>query len=137
MSKSSSSIMQKIFYVFIAIIIIAPVAGLTSYIFQAKDLVNEDLKELTIQRKLAFSQIRPAFMDYKKEHGAFPDSLQQLIPDYITSIPGALQSPEDENPIMTIKYKSDESSASFHYQTSFGQAFTVNYNIGDNAFSNE
>ena len=129
--------MQKIFYAFIAILIIAPIAGITSYIFYAKDLVNEDLKELTIQRKLAFTQIRPAFMDYKKEHGAFPDSLQQLIPDYITSIPGVLQSPEDENPIMTIKYKSDGSSASFHYQTSFGQAVTVNYNIEDNAYSNE
>ena len=115
----------------------APIVGINSYIFYAKDLVNEDLKELTIQRKLAFTQIRPAFMDYKKEHGAFPDSLQQLIPDYITSIPGVLQSPEDENPIMTIKYKSDGSSASFHYQTSFGQAFTVNYNIENNTFSNE
>lgn len=137
MSKSSSSTMQKIFYAFIAIIIIVPIAGITSYIFYAKDLVNEDLKELTIQRKLAFTQIRPAFMDYKKEHGAFPDSLQQLIPDYITSIPGVLQSSEDENPIMTIKYKSEGSSASFHYQTSFGQAVTVNYNVENNTYSNE
>ncbi|MCK4951162.1 MAG: hypothetical protein KAS48_05035 [Gammaproteobacteria bacterium] len=137
MSESSSSTIQKIFYVFIAIIIIVPIAALTSYIFQAKDLVNQDLKELTIQRKLAFTQIRPALIDYKKEHGEFPDSLQQLIPDYITSIPEELQSPDDENPIMTIKYRSEGSNAFFHYQTSFGQATTVNYDIGNNTFSNE
>ena len=137
MSKSSSKKIKTLFHILLAIIIIAPIVGITSYIFYAKDLVNEELKELTSQRKVAFSQIRPAFMKYKNEHGVFPDALQQLVPEYVSSIPDVLQSPEDEYPIVAIKYIVEGSSAFFHYHTGYGEVTTMSYDIGSNAFSDD
>jgi len=137
MSESSSKKAKTVFHIILAIIIIAPIVGITSYIFHAKDLINDELKELTSQRKVAFAQIRPAVMKYKNEHGVFPETLQQLMPDYVSSIPEVLQSPEDEYPIMAIKYISEGSSAFFHYHTGYGEVTTVSYDIGNNVFSDE
>ena len=137
MSKSSSSKTEKIFHIILAIIIIAPILGITSYIISAKNSVVEDLKELAVQRKAAFVQIRPAFMIYKKEHGVFPDTLQQLVPTYAATIPDALQSAEDEFPMMAIKYKPEGSSAFFHYHTKYGESAKVVYDIEKNIFSNK
>ena len=137
MTESSSGKAKTVFHIILAIIIIAPIVCITSYIFYAKDLVQDELKELTIQRKVAFAQIRPAFMRYKNEHGVFPETLQQLMPDYVSSIPEVLQSPENEYPIIAIKYISEESSAFFHYHTDYGQVTTISYDIGNNVFSDE
>ena len=135
MFKISSKKVKMVLHIIIAIIIIAPIVGITSYIFYAKDLVNEELKELTSQRKVAFVKIRPAFMQYKDEHGAFPDSLQQLVPDYVPLIPQVLQSPEDEYPIIAIRYESEGANAFFYYHMGYGEVTTVFYDIGNNVFS--
>ncbi len=137
MSKSSSGKTEKIFHIILAIIIIAPIIAISAYIINAKNVVVAELKELTVQRKAAFVEIRPAFMKYKNEQGAFPDKLQQLTPDYIASIPAALQSPEDEFPMMAIKYKHIEDGAFFHFHTSYGGAVTTVYDIEKNTYSNK
>lgn len=132
MSKSSSSKMEKIAHVILAIIIIAPIVGITAYIIDAKNIVVEGLKELTIQREAAFVKIRPAFINYKNKNGVFPDRLQQLVPVYADLIPECLQSPEDEFPIMAIKYKTEGSNAFFYYHTRYGEAIMMVYDIGKN-----
>jgi hypothetical protein len=132
MSTATTSKTEKIFHIILAIIIIGPIIGISAYIINAKNMVVEELAELTVQREAAFVQARPAFMQYKKEHGVFPDALQQLAPDYMSSVPVALQSPEDEFPMMAIKYKPAGENAYFHYHTSFGGSVTVVYDIEKN-----
>jgi len=137
MSNSSTSKTERIFHIILAIIIIGPILGISAYIINAKNMVVEELKELSVLRKAALAQIRPAFMGYKNEHGVFPDTLQQLTPTYVISIPAVLQSPEDEFPMMAIKYKPEGASAYFHYHESYGESVTVVYDVENNTYFNK
>ena len=137
MSKSSTSKTEKIFHIILAIIIIGPIVGISTYIINAKNMVVEEIEELTILRKAAFVQIRPAFIGYKNEYGVFPETLQQLVPTYKASIPEVLHSPEDEFPMMAIKYKSEGASAYFYYHATYGESVTEVYDIEKNIFFNK
>lgn len=134
MSGSSKSKLEKFFYFLLALVILGPITAITSYIFYAKDVINEELKVLTAEREAAFQVVRPAFMAYLEDNRVFPDELNKLVPSYIDSIPKVLVSEEDEFPAMVIDYEYQGELAYFHFQTEYGQAQKVSFDIFNNDY---
>ncbi|MCW9003727.1 MAG: hypothetical protein OQK70_00590 [Gammaproteobacteria bacterium] len=132
MTENSLSKKQKIINLLIAAVIIVPIIMATYSIIQGKNLIIKQLIELTSQREKAFSEIRPVLIQYKEDHKLFPDTLNQLVPDYIDSIPPVLQSTsqlEYASKDMSLEYISDGESAAFHYRKGYDHTPVFIYDI--------
>ena len=132
--KKPTSKAQKIFYVFLAVVIIAPIFLATVYILETKDKMIAEVVEINKKREIAFAEMRPALMRYKDEQGMFPDVLNKLIPKYITSIPAVLLIEKNPNrgydsEDMSVKYISDESSAVFRFRRGYVHTPMMTYDV--------
>ena len=142
MTEEKLSKKQKMINIFIAAIILIPIALITISIIQSKNMIIEDLKALNTQREIAFTEIRPILMRYKEEHNVFPDDLKKLVPDYLALIPGVLQmignsSVEYDSNDMSIEYISDGVNAAFHYRRGFSHTPIIIYNVVTGSYSNK
>ena len=100
-------------------------------------VVDKDIHQLNQQRRLAFMQIRPAFLKYKEKHGRFPVSLKKLEPDYIAKIPSTLINTDKlHHGRLRINYQANEDSAKFIFHVSHAPIPTMSYDVGENTYEN-
>ena len=95
----------------------------------------EEIKALNMSREAALAEIQPFLMRYKNEQGAFPETLEQLVPGYISAIPAVLQHSENIDPKLRVKYESDGTIAEFRYQKTYVSGSMVIFDVGTNSYS--
>lgn len=138
MSEQGLSKKQKIINIIIAAVIIIPIIMMTMTIINSKNMIIEQLTELNNMRENAFVEIRPVLMRYRDDHNAFPDKLDKLVPDYISSVPVVLQpykTPEYDSEDMSIEYISDGETAAFHYRKGYDHTPIIIYDVMTNSYS--
>ena len=98
-------------------------------------VIDKDIHQLNQQRRIAFVQIRPAFLKYKEKHGKFPARLDKLEPDYITQIPSVLINVDKKgHRNLRINYQTDEKTATFIFHVSHAPIPVMSYDIGENLY---
>lgn len=60
--------------------------------------------DLAKQREAAVREIRPVIMEYREDHGRFPEKLEVLVPDYISEIPPTLIYNEQDEYYHRVEY---------------------------------
>lgn len=101
-------------------------------------VIDKDIHQLNQQRRVAFVQIRPAFLKYKEKHGKFPTRLAQLEPDYITNIPRVLKNfDKGRYGSLNINYQTDEETAKFIFHVSNAPIPLMSYDIEKNLYGND
>ncbi|MDH5766061.1 MAG: hypothetical protein OEZ38_08595 [Gammaproteobacteria bacterium] len=138
--EQPSSKKQKIIYIIIAALIIIPITILSISVVKSKSYVVEQLVELNKNREQAFTEIRPALMQYKEQHKVFPETLDKLVPDYITTIPKVLLIPkpdttEYDSLDMSIKYSPSGDSAYFSYRRGYIHTPKVTYDVVSDSYT--
>ena len=142
MSEQPASKAQKIFYVFLAAMILVPIIWMTVAIIQTKDVIISELLEINKNRDIAFVEIRPALMRYKEEQGTFPDTLNKLVPKYIISIPDVLLITKDptldyDSKDMSVKYIADGTTASFQFRRGYDHTPMITYDVLTGTYSDK
>ena len=140
MTEQKLSKKQKTFNIIIAAVILIPIIMMTITIIKSKNQMINDLTELNSQREAAFIKIRPLLIQYKKDHNAFPDQLNKLVPEYTMSIPAILntrnQSTNDyASNDMSMEYISDGKTAAFHFRRGYAHTPVIIYDILSNSYS--
>ncbi len=93
-------------------------------------VIDKDIHQLNQKRRVAFTQIRPAFLKYKTVHDKFPSHLNQLVPNYITEIPSVLiASKNGSHGSLKIDYTIDKNNAKFIFYLSHVPLTSVIYDI--------
>ena len=101
-------------------------------------VIDKNIHQLNQQRRVAFLQIRPAFLKYKEKHGKFPTHLAQLEPNFITKIPSVLKKTDKEHyQSLSINYQTDEETAQFIFPVSNAPIPVMSYDIGKNLYSDD
>ncbi|MDH5473328.1 MAG: hypothetical protein OEY61_10770 [Gammaproteobacteria bacterium] len=142
MSEQKLSKKQKLIYLLIATVIIAPLIMMTITVIKSKNVMIEQLVELNKSREQAFANVRPALLSYKASQGVFPETLKQLMPDYITSIPDVLLIPKSTTPEyevmdLSVNYISDGNTAVFTYRRGYNHTPLVTYDVLTDTYSEE
>lgn len=93
-------------------------------------VIDKDIRQLNQQRQVVFVEIRPLFLRYKAEHGDFPQSLEQLVPDYMDEVPEVLINAENESSkILKIDYQSSKNTAKFVFNVTHVPNLGASYDI--------
>ena len=142
MTEQRLSKKQKIIYILIALVIIAPLVMMTITIIKSKNIMIEQLVALNTSREQAFSEIRPALLNYKQTQGNFPETLNLLVPAYINAIPPVLlmeksKTPEYEVMDLSVNYISTGDTAVFTYHRGYIHTPIVTYDVLDNSYTEE
>ena len=96
---------------------------------------DHGLHELNKERKAAFNEIRPVFMEYKDRNGCFPERLKDLVPKYIDEIPSVLLYNEETGHYMQIRYELEKNkNPFFHYHRMRGPDSGVHYYIAEDRY---
>lgn len=137
-----SSKKQKRFYMFLAALIIIPIIILSITVIQSKTHLVDQLVEFNKKRETAFAEIRPALLNYKEQHGTFPESLDKLIPDYIAEVPKILlleKAPNQEYDTLdlSVQYLTDGKEALFRYRRGLIHTPVISYDIATGTHGEE
>jgi ABC-type glycerol-3-phosphate transport system permease component len=129
-----TSRLQKILYIFLAAVILIPIIWMSVSIVQTRDLILADLQELNKSRENAFSEIRQILMRYRDEQGEFPETLDQLVPEYTPSISEVLLKKQGEKTSynsmdISVKYVSTGSTATFSFQRGYDHTPVIKYDV--------
>ncbi len=95
---------------------------------------DNEIRALNDQRKIAFARTRPAFLKYRKDHNAFPENLQALVPNYLPLVPEVLLNNTPDDPVLKITYAVENGSAGFHFRTTHGPDSGAYYDIGKDIY---
>jgi len=95
---------------------------------------NRGLHDLTQKRVKILRELRPVFMKYKMETGAYPDSLEDLVPDYIPKVPAELVNDGKDDPYKKISYSLEGGRPFFYFRTIRGPDSAAIYNMVENTF---
>lgn len=96
---------------------------------------NAELQQLNESRKNIFSQVRPAFLQFREENGRFPKTLEELVPKYLPSIHPELQL--DGFPSIKsghIIYEGDNENAVFSFRYVHGPDGNAKYDVVKNKY---
>ena len=100
-------------------------------------VANRGLYELTAKRKAAMQELRPVFIQYRKDKGTYPSSLADLVPEYISEIPSELLNDGRDDPYRKIFYEVQGEEAVFSFHTIRGPDSWATYNIHKDSFWHE
>jgi hypothetical protein len=95
---------------------------------------NRGLHDLTQKRVKILRELRPVFMKYKMETGAYPGSLEDLVPDYIPKVPPELVNDGKDDPYKKISYALEGERPFFYFRTIRGPDSAAIYNMVENTF---
>ncbi len=90
---------------------------------------NRGLHELTQKRMQILKELRPVFLKYKTENGAYPVSLDDLVPKYIQEMPRELINNGKDDPYKKISYTLTEGGPVFAFRTIRGPDSAAVYNV--------
>jgi len=77
---------------------------------------DQGLRELTAKRMELFKELRPVLLKYQKEHGSFPNMLEDLVPGYLNKVPSELINDGKEDPYKSISYETRGGEAYFSFR---------------------
>lgn len=142
MSEQASSKIQKIFYTLLAAIILIPIIWLSNYILEASEKMVAEVQEINRNRDIAIENVSPALIRYRDEQGVFPDTLDKLVPNYITAIPEVLLITKDpgleyDSGDMSTKYSSDGTTASFSFRRGYDHLPKITYDVLTGTYSDQ
>ncbi|MDH5484451.1 MAG: hypothetical protein OEY43_04365 [Gammaproteobacteria bacterium] len=140
MSEEPSSRLQKTLYWFVAAVIIIPIIWASVTIVQTRDMILADLETLNTRREAAFTELRPALLRYREDHGSFPGTLEKLLPDYIPAIPEILlyraADKTKYNSInLVVTYEQNDAGATFSFQRGYDHTPVVTYDVLSDRYS--
>jgi hypothetical protein len=99
------------------------------------NIASRDLYELTAKRKTTMQELRPVFIQYRQDNGAYPLALEDLVPGYISTIPAALVNDDRDDPYGKIRYVLQaEEEPIFIFHTIRGPDSAAVYNIHKDSF---
>lgn len=81
---------------------------------------DREIQAVNAERAKVFEPVRQALLAYHKERQRFPESLDELVPRYLTAIPPVLAIRDHADPVMNISYQRDGDGAHFVYRTTHG-----------------
>jgi hypothetical protein len=80
-------------------------------------------------------ELRPIFIQYRKDHGTYPAALEDLVPGYISEIPAELVNTGRNDSYSKIFYAlQSEEEALFLFHTIRGPDSSVIYKIHNDSF---
>lgn len=92
-------------------------------------LSDRGLSELTKKRTQIIKGLKPVFVEYLDENGHYPNTLQDLIPDYIQAIPNELINDGIEDPYKKISYTLEKGQPVFYFRTNRGPDSAARLNV--------
>jgi len=92
---------------------------------------NRGLHDLTQKRVKILRGLRPVFMKYRMETGAYPGSLDELVPDYIPKVPPELVNDGKDDPYKKISYALEGGRPFFYFRTIRGPDSAAIYNVAE------
>jgi hypothetical protein len=92
---------------------------------------NRGLHDLTQKRVKILKGLRPVFMKYRTETGAYPGSLEELVPDYIPKVPPELVNDGKDDPYKKISYALEGGRPFFYFRTIRGPDSRAIYNVAE------
>ena len=104
-------------------------------IYTALLLSNRGMSELTGQREQVLRELRPVFLEYAEDNKHFPETLDQMVPNYLADIPAVLLKNNTEDPYKRIEYSGREETGFFSYRSMRGPDSGVVYDIAKDEFT--
>jgi hypothetical protein len=98
---------------------------------------NRGLHDLTQKRMQILRGLRPVFMKYRMETGAYPDSLEDLVPDYIPKVPPELVNDGKDDPYKKISYALEGGRPFFCFHTIRGPDSAAIYNLDEDSLRHD
>jgi len=81
----------------------------------------KQLRELAEKRENQLSSFRNVLLAYKEKFGCYPETLDLLVPDYVDSIPAAINPKTSwDNKLYAIHYFTQNCEANFHWSRCVG-----------------
>lgn len=90
---------------------------------------NDDLIELAKRREADLATLRPALLKYRDDKGAFPKSLDDLVPTYVRAIPDSLRDSAGAESLRRVSYQSDGRGARVVYRGHRGPDSRLSYDV--------
>ena len=91
---------------------------------------DHGLAQLTNAREQAMKDLQPVFSKYKKDHGEYPNKIEDLVPEYIPQIPVILCEFNDYgDPYKKITYSLENGKPLFRYQVIRGPDSNATFNM--------
>lgn len=97
-------------------------------------LSDHGLAELTKEREAAMAGLRPILLKYRDDQGAFPETLEALVPRYLAQVPHVLTpSSEQGDSYKQISYTVRDGKANFSYCIVRGPDSRASYDVATGA----
>ena len=98
-------------------------------------VANRGLHQLTAKRKVLLQELRPVFIQYRKDHGTYPAALEDLVPAYLAQIPPELVNDGRSDSYSKIYYSlQSEEEPTFLFHSARGPDSGVIYDIHKDSF---
>jgi hypothetical protein len=103
-------------------------------LLNAFSVSDHGLGDLTKRRTETLNELRPLLLKYKGERGGFPRNLQDLVPDYLRTVPPELLHDGKEDSYKKIRYEVISGEARFTFQRARGPDSRVIYHVSENRY---
>ncbi|MCB0336108.1 MAG: hypothetical protein KDD62_07370 [Bdellovibrionales bacterium] len=120
----------------VGIVGLSVVASLISFAYTIL-VQDREIQALNEKRKIAFQEIRPAFLKFHSERGSYPVSLEELVPDYLPELPEVILDSNSDDPALAIEYTLEENAPRFYFRTTHGPDSKASYDIESNSYNYE
>ena len=98
---------------------------------------DKGVNELTAQREQVLRELRPVFLEYAEDNKGFPETLDQMVPDYLVEIPNVLVNNGTEDSYERIEYFGRKETGIFSYHSIRGPDSGVVYDIEKDTFTSD
>ena len=118
-------------------VILLSILGIPLAFYMLFIVSDKGLRELNMERKRTFQDLRPIFLKYKQENGTFPKDLDDLVPKYINQIPPSLINEGKEDPYKKISYSANGEDAIFWFHSHRGPDSSIWYSMAKNRYEHQ
>ena len=97
-------------------------------------LSDQGLRELTNKRMQIMGELKPVFLKYCEDKGHFPETLKDLVPEYLDRIPPELINDGQSDSYKKIYYEVGCDGPMFLFKTVRGPDSSASYNVVTGAY---